>query len=58
MQRNITYSSTVEDIEMIKGLAKEIHQSQAFIHAKLIDLGIKQYNYIRKHNPNYCFLDA
>jgi len=57
MQRNITYSSTVEDIESVQFISKETEQSKAFVFRALLNLGIKIYDKLRLRDPKYDFTD-
>lgn len=57
MQRNITYSSTDEDIEAVATIAKENLQSKAFVHSSLLNLGIKNYKSLKVKNSRFNFID-
>lgn len=57
MQRNITYSSTVEDIEAVQTISKEVEQSKAFVFRALLNLGIKIYDKLKLSDPDYNFTD-
>ena len=57
MQRNITYSSTDEDIEVVTSIAKENLQSKAFVHSSLLNLGIKNYKSLKAKNSRFNFID-
>ena len=57
MQRNITYSSTDEDIDAVASIAKENLQSKAFVHSSLLSLGIKNYKSLKAKNSRFNFID-
>lgn len=57
MQRNITYSSTDEDIDAVASIAKENLQSKAFVHSSLLNLGIKNYKSLKAKNSRFNFID-
>jgi len=57
MQKNVTYSSTDDDIEAVASIAKENLQSKAFVHSSLLNLGIKNYNSLKAKNSRFNFVD-